>query len=123
MAQQQQRKVIQMGKRPKLLKHYKKHKPTETGMHIQYDLTKRRDDPQQTERWLTQRQEPPEISQLTTETADWGQIKKPIQQALQTIYSKDDKHKKAHTRMGEKSKTMEHANRVGNNATTHRNKK
>jgi len=91
---QQQHKVIQMDIRPKLLRRYKEHKPPETGMHISYGPTKLREDPQKTERWLTQRQEPPEITQATTATADWEQIKKPTHGTLQTIHPKDGKKEK-----------------------------
>ena len=40
-----------------------KNQPPETGMQIKYDLTELREDPQKTERWLTQREEPPRIPQ------------------------------------------------------------
>jgi len=95
---QQQHKVIRMDIRLRLMKHSKKNQPPETGMQIKYDLTELREDPQKTERWLTQREEPPEFHNNTTAAEDWGKIKKPIQQALETIYPKKN-HKK-----GEKTK-------------------
>ena len=70
---QLQHKVIQMEIRLKLMKHYKEHKPPETGKHIQYDLTKLRADPQKIDRWTSQRNEPPEqINPETTSEEDWG---------------------------------------------------
>jgi len=89
MAQQQQHKVIQMEIRLNLMKHYKEHKPPDTGKHIQYDLTKLRADPQKIDRWMTQRNELPEhINHKTTAEEDWEKIKTPIQQAIQTVYPK-----------------------------------
>ena len=99
---QRQHKVIQMEIRLKLTKHYKKHKPPETGKHIQYDLLKLREDPQNIERWLTQRYEPPDITKSTHAAEDWGKIKGPIQQALQTIYPAKDKHQKTKHQNGHK---------------------
>ena len=55
----QQHKVIQMEIRLKLMKHYKKHKPPETGKSIHYDLIQLREDPQKIDRWISQRNEPP----------------------------------------------------------------
>jgi len=62
-------------------------------MQIKYDLNELREDPQKTERWLTQREEPPEFHNNTTAEEDWGKIKKPIQQALETLYPMKN-HKK-----------------------------
>ena len=86
---QQQRKVIRMGLRLELMKHSKTQTP-ETGMHIDYDLTQLREDPQKIERWAQQSKAPPGFTQETTAAEDWGQIKEPIQQALQIIYPKND---------------------------------
>ena len=93
MAQQKQHKVIQMDIRLKLMKHYKEDQPPETGLQIHYDIKKLREDPQKAERWLTQRNAPPEIAPETTAEEDWEKIKKPIQHTLQKIYPKDNKQK------------------------------
>ena len=71
MAQQKQHKVIQMDIRLKLMKHYKEDQPPETGLQIHYDIKKLREDPQKAERWLTQRNAPPEIAPETTAEEDW----------------------------------------------------
>jgi len=71
MAQQKQNKVIQMDIRLKLMKYYKEDQPPETGLQIQYDIKKLREDPQKAERWLTQRNAPPEIAPETTAEEDW----------------------------------------------------
>ena len=46
MAHQKQHKVIQVDMRLKLMKHYKEDQPPETGLQIQYDVKKLREDPQ-----------------------------------------------------------------------------
>merc|ERR1712112_587443 len=122
---QQQHKVIKMEIRHRLMKNYEKDQSPETGLQIKYDLAELRDDPQKTERWLTQRNEPPEFNNNTTAEEDWGKIKKPIQQALETIYPMKNHKKEDKTKhqCGQKGKTMEHQRRMGKNATTPRAKK
>jgi len=102
IAQQQQHKVIRMDiRRLKLMKHYKKHKPPETGKRIQYDILKLREDPQKIERWLTQRYEPPDITKSTPAAEDWDKIKAPIhkrykQYTPQKTNIKKTKHQNGH---------------------------
>jgi len=90
-----------------------------TGKHIQCDLLKLREDPQKIERWLTQRNEPPDITKSTPAAEDWGEIKEPIQQALQTIYPKKDKHQKTNRQNGHKKPNNGAHKQNGENATTH----
>ena len=96
---------------------------TETGVEIKCDLAELREDPQKAERWLTQREEPPEIKNHTTAAEDWGGGKNAIHQTLETISQrKQERGKKPSTRMG-KSEIMEHQGRMGKNAAEYRRKK
>ena len=119
MAQQKQHRVIQMDIRLKLMKHYK-NAFTETGIQIEYGLKKLREDPQETERWLTQRNTPPEITLETTAEEDWGWNKKTKTTSTPNNMPQEQQTKrKTNTRLGGKSKTMERAKGMGGNAATY----
>ena len=60
--------------------------PPETGMWIKYGLDELRGDPQKTERWLALREEPPPHHSTTKNRRGLGGARKPIQQALGTLY-------------------------------------
>jgi len=63
-----------------------KKQPEETGQNIKYGIDEMRKDPQKIHRWLTQREETPEIAPTDNAAQSWEKPKAKIQQALIQTY-------------------------------------
>ena len=69
---------------------YKKPKPTEAGKRIKYDVKQMRIVAHRIERWITQRDAPPEIEKRLAETANWENLKRYIKQAIRKLLPQDN---------------------------------